>query len=79
MEHLKKLAILYIFLALVIGIVLGALPWSKWFDKKNETVAGRLANNFRTNVAGNPYAKNGCQRGHVECCRQPNLAGCSEN
>lgn len=33
----------------------------------------------RINVSGNPSAKNGCQRGHGECCTNPSLPGCGED
>lgn len=36
MEHIRKYVIAYIILAFVIGVIVGALPWSKWFAKEGE-------------------------------------------
>lgn len=69
----------------IVAIIFLAMNWKKWFGKKNGTNGNgvnerrALANKFRTNISGNPSAKNGCQRGHSECCAHPTWAGCSDN
>lgn len=66
MEHLKKYAILYLFLALVVGIVLGTLPWSKWFAKnEGEDCKTSDGKDGKKDATGNCVATIGERRGTV--------------
>lgn len=81
MEWIKKNKFAAVIILLIILLIIGYFTnWFGFGKKANgATVDARLANKFRTNISGNPNARNGCQRGHSICCKHPDWAGCSDN